>query len=397
MLGGQRVAAEFVFRFLWAEAAFEVVEMLRLLAWGLCVGLAVVTAPLDSRAEEPYRLEAKISELVEPLIEARRLQAVSIGVVDADTLWTRSFGAMSATDTRSPTENTLYEIGSITKVFTGILLASAVNAGEVELDDSISSIATSVAKANPTVGDSILLRHLSTHSSGLPRMPGNWQPADAHRPYVDYDRVKMFEFIETVKPSQPPGTASGYSNVAVGLLGELLALRIGEPYEQLIAERITTPLGMRDTTLRVHDEARQRLAPPHFASGEPGYEWEFDAFAAAGAIRSTVHDMQLFIAAHLRPRDDALGKAIELAWQQHLPSQGKSFAMGLGWHIARDGSTRWHNGQTGGYHSMLMINRRLNAGVIVLGNTASGEIDWIGESVIQLLAGVEVQPRDISK
>jgi serine-type D-Ala-D-Ala carboxypeptidase/endopeptidase len=106
--------------------------------------------------------------------------------------------------------------------------------------------------------------------------------------------------------------------------------------------------------------------------------------------------MQLFIQAHLDPRYDDLGKSIELAWEQHLPAKGGSFAMGLGWHIARDGSTRWHNGQTGGYHSMLMINRPLKAGVVVLCNTASGDVDWIGESVIQLLAGMDVKPQELS-
>ncbi len=347
-------------------------------------------------AEEPYRHASKISELVQPLVDAQVLQGVAIGIVDGKSRWTGDYGTLSADNSQSPTENTIYEIGSISKVFTGVLLASAVNAGEVKLDDSIGSIVKSISEKNAAVGDSIQLRHLSTHTSGLPRMPGNWSPADQHRPYVDYDRKKMIEFIEVVKPTQTPGEPSGYSNYAVGLLGELLSIKSGKSYQQLLSEGITTPLDMQSTTLQVSEDDRVRFAPPHQSSGEPDYEWELNAFAGAGGIRSTVHDMQRFIDAHLSPRSDDLGKAIELAWEQHLPAQGKSFAMGLGWHIARDGSTRWHNGQTGGYHSMLMINRNMNAGVIVLGNTASGDIDWIGESIIQLLAGIDVKPKEMA-
>lgn len=141
-------------------------------------------------ADEPYRHASKISELVQPLVDAQVLQGVAIGIVDGKSRWTGAYGTLSADNSQSPSENTIYEIGSISKVFTGVLLASAVNAGEVKLDDSIGSIVKSIAEKNAAVGDSIQLRHLSTHSSGLPRMPGNWSPADQRRPYVDYDRKK---------------------------------------------------------------------------------------------------------------------------------------------------------------------------------------------------------------
>jgi CubicO group peptidase (beta-lactamase class C family) len=125
--------------------------------------------------------------------------------------------------------------------------------------------------------------------------------------------------------------------------------------------------------------------------------WDFDALAGAGAIRSTTADMVRFARAHLDPPDGPIGETLNLAWKQHLEAEGEHFAMGLGWHIARDGSTRWHNGQTGGYHAMILISRLLDAGVVVLSNTATGQVDVIAESIIQSMAGMDVRPKPIRK
>ncbi len=362
-------------------------------AWtSLCLATTVV-------AQQPYKHAVKIGELAQALVQPGVVQGVSIGVVDHDRTWTHSYGTLAESVPTTPNENTIYEIGSISKVFTGVLLAHAVGEGEVTLGTSIGEIETSLLHSNPTLASGIQLRHLSTHASGLPRMPDNWKPANTHQPYEDYDRELMMQYLATAKPTSEPGKPSGYSNFAVGLLGELLATKAGTTYESLLKQRIVDPLAMTSTSVRVSAENRPRVAPPHQASGAADHEWAFDAFAGAGAIHGTTSDMLRFIDAHLHPLESPaqqpLARAIELAWQQHLPAADGGFAMGLGWHIARDGETRWHNGQTGGYHSMMLISRRLECGVIVLSNSASAEIDALGESIIQLLAGAKVEPTKI--
>jgi len=344
---------------------------------------------------DPYRHAKRINELVKPLIDNDILPSVTIGVVDRGTHWIGNYGKLSEDDPHPPTDKTIYEIGSITKVFTGILLAHAIAAGEVTIDTTIGSIDASARELNPEVANSLQLWHLATHSSGLPRMPTNLQPANPLHPYVDYDRRLMLEFLHSVRLEKLPGTPSGYSNYGLGLLGELLAMKTGTSYSDMLKQRITIPLKMKDTSVTVSPDARPRLAPPHQADGRRGEEWEFDAMAGAGAIRSTSRDMLRLIDAHLKLRQDPLGAAIELAWRQHLPGEGDGFAMGLGWHIARDATTRWHNGQTGGYHSILFINRPLQAGVIVLSNSAAANVDALGETVMRLIAGNEVQPLDV--
>ncbi len=344
-------------------------------------------------AETPAIPEKAIAALVQPYLDAEIVTGVSIGVVSGDRTWTGNFGQLSKQSGKTPGKTTVYEIGSESKVFTGILLAHAVETGRLKLDQSIGSLIPKLNKTNKQVGESILLKHLSMHVSGLPRMPDNFAPADPGNPFADYDRGRLIEFLCRVKPGRAPGEASEYSNLAAGLLGDLLATEAKVDYEKLLKRTITEPLRMNDTTLSLSEDQSARMAPPHNVDQAADKRWDFDALAGAGGIRSTTADMIRFIQANLDPPDDALGRAINLAWKQHLPATGKDFAMGLGWHIARDGSTRWHNGQTGGYHSMLLINRTLDVGVIVLCNTATPEVDAIGESIIQTLAGIDVKPR----
>jgi CubicO group peptidase (beta-lactamase class C family) len=130
------------------------------------------------------------------------------------------------------------------------------------------------------------------------------------------------------------------------------------------------------------------------AGGKPTSNWDIPTLAGAGAIRGTAADMLKFAAANLSPSDDELGKAIELAWTVHQkPLAPGEFAVGLGWHVAHDGATRVHSGQTGGYHAMLMVNRRIKTAVVLLSNSGTSEIDRLGEDLVRMLAGMNVEPR----
>jgi len=386
------ICRQLVFAQIRAGALITGNRMLKITFTLMAFLFAIFIISSDAMAEESYKHAKQIVELVQPLIDSGTLPAVSIGIIDKEDRWIGNFGKLAKDRQQPPTDDTIYEIGSISKVFTGILLAEAVVSGDLTLETTVGAISPAIAEANADVASSIQLRHLSTHASGLPRMPSNIAPKDPLDPYADYDRPLIIDFIKMVQPDSKPGAPSGYSNLGVGLLGELLAMNADTTYKELLANTLIKPLGMTDTATDVEEEKRQRLAPPHLASGEPGREWHFDAMAGAGAIRSTPSDMLRFIDANLNPPEGKLGEAIELAWKQHAEAKGDSFAMGLGWHIARDGSTRWHNGQTGGYHSMLFISRELRAGVVVLSNSPATEVDALGEMIIKLIAGIEAQP-----
>ena len=173
-------------------------------------------------------------------------------------------------------------------------------------------------------------------------------------------------------------------------MGECALLKVVTMFAPFVfAPRLSIPL-LLFTAISpargVERERIDRLVAPYLEKNIP-------TLAGAGAVRSTVDDMLSFLAAQLDPPEGTLGKAIDQAWQIHWrPEKTGHLSIGLGWHVAHDGQTRWHNGGTGGYHSMMLANRDKNVAVILLCNTATREIDRLGEDLINTLAAVPVQP-----
>jgi CubicO group peptidase (beta-lactamase class C family) len=267
---------------------------------------------------------------------------------------------------------TLFEIGSITKVFTGILLAEMTERGEVRLDQPVVELLLPGAQVPSRNGRQIRLVDLSTHSSGLPRMPDNFAPGDAANPYVDYTPARLDDFLRRHELRRDIGSASEYSNVGVGLLGHALALRAGMSYEALVTARILEPLGMTSTMITLSPAARARLAPGHNPSGEPVPNWDLsEAFAGAGALRSTADDMLTFLAAHLTPPPNGtLGWAIRSAQTAHFTGPDGRRG-GLGWGLSLLKGERHvltHAGGTGGYLTFVALDPARRLGVVVLTN-----------------------------
>ncbi len=355
----------------------------------IAVASSLAAAPPD--LDDPAT-QQRIRSLVEPYLDSEQVVGLSLGLIAGESSATFHFGKTSD-DGEQPTDQTVYEIGSVSKVFTGILLADAVVQGKVTLDQDAADLLPDGAKMPDSNGKKISLLDLSIHRSGLPRLPSNMKNVGGENPYADYTSQLALEFLDDYSLTRDPGDKMEYSNFAVSFLGHLLCQQAGKSYDQLLSERIAKPLGMTSTTVTGDTEVLKRLATGHSTPGKPHSTWEFADMPGAGGIRSTVPDMLRFAKANLDPPDNDLGKALQLAWTQHRGGDAKDFAMGLGWHIARDGSTRWHNGQTGGYHATLFVSRRVPAAVVLLTNTATMEVDALAESLIRMLAGAAVEPR----
>ena len=161
--------------------------------------------------------------------------------------------------------------------------------------------------------------------------------------------------------------------------------------------RIAVPLKMSSTRITIDKESKSRFAPGHLGDGRPAANWDLPVLAGAGGVRTTVNDLLLFAAANLAPPKGKLGEAIELAWTIHQKPIKKGDApLGLGWHVTPDG-TRWHNGQTGGFHSMILINRKSKSSVIVMTNTATMEVDQLAADILRMISGAKVAPRKFEK
>jgi len=357
--------------------------LLRQSRWILLV-CAIVAAPV---ALAQNLSDEWVRSMASPLVENNVVDGLSIGYIVGDVQGVVHLGQTNDAG-QPPHDQTIYELGSISKVMTGILLADAVVREKIRLDAN-PNIPNAAGLRLPSLDQrSISWMDLSTHRSGLPRLPANLNVTSIKNPYSHYDSSKAATALATRHLPRRPGQTHEYSNFAVSVLGYLIAENTGSTYAELLQERIARPLGMVDCTIELSDEQRQRFATPHRSIGSPTEAWDFADMPGAGGVRASIADMMRFANAQLQPPTGRIGEAIELAWEEHVASDASGNAMGLGWIIQADGETRWHNGGTGGTRTMIMVNRASRAAVIVLCNTrVQNEIDDLATRLLEKAAG----------
>ncbi|HSS50021.1 MAG TPA: serine hydrolase domain-containing protein, partial [Thermoanaerobaculia bacterium] len=223
-----------------------------------------------------------------------------------DGRWTFAIGGQpfAAGHAEVPPEKVLFEIGSITQVFTGILLADAVLDGKLSLDDTLAQ-RLPVKFSEPATG-AVTLKQLATHTSCLPRLPDNMMHASGDDPYSQYDNKAMFEYLASAKLAEKPPCAPEYSNLGFGILGVVVETAYGKPWAALIQEKITGPLGMVDTVQNLSPAQQSRFAEP-WDGDQRAHPWTFKAVAGAGALRSTLADMSKLADAFLAGTKGPLG------------------------------------------------------------------------------------------
>lgn len=319
-------------------------------------------------------LPPAVLETIEKRIADGITPGMAIALIDSSGTTFHHFGKTAADG--SPVDDyTIFEIGSISKVFTGILLAQQVLDGDIKLEDEVNRFLPEGVTAAKKGAAEITIGHLADHTSGFPRMPDNFTPANPNNPFADYTEDQMYAFISSYEPTREAGAAYEYSNFAQGLLGHILAQNKDMSYEDLMVRVIADPLGMEDTRIRLTDRMQQHLALGHSA-GVVVENWDIPTLAGAGAIRSSAADMARFIAANLGYIDSDLSAAMELS---HQVRHRKAWEMnvGLGWHIkeGKEGDVIWHNGGTGGYRTFVGFVEETGVGVVLLTNSSTGSDD----------------------
>ncbi len=257
------------------------------------------------------------------------------------------------------TANSVYEIGSITKTFTSLLLAQMVADKKLKLNDAIQDYWPQPFSLLDANQQPITFKQLATHTSGLPRLPNNMMPF-AKDPYATYDRSMLIKAVNTTKPG-PAGNDYAYSNFAVGLLGETLALVENQSFNDLVQQNILKPMQLKQTYMLL-EQVPEELLVQGYNGKKASNAWNFKALAAAGSIRSSIQDLLMYGVNHLTFNPEGLKPAMQLAMKTHF--QNNNSTVGLGWHI-NDG-IYWHNGGTGGFRSILMIdpiNNKVAAGI----------------------------------
>lgn len=281
-----------------------------------------------------------------------------------------SFGCSKDAGPAALDRDSVFEIGSVTKAFTGILLADMVLKREVSLDDPASKYSRPGAKLPTRGGREITLRDLATQTSGLPRLPPGMSPANPADPYADFSSDKLYEALARTELQADIGTRYLYSNFGYMWLSDIVSRVGGGTYEQVLRKRVLEPLGMKDTAILLDDRGRRPI-PGHDRMRKVVPPWNnAPELAGVGGLRSTIGDMAKFAEAVAGRRDSPLKDAIDLALRVQRPAQG-SISIGLGWHLlARpDGTTiATHNGATAGFRAMVAVDRAKGRAAVVLGD-----------------------------
>ncbi len=315
---------------------------------------------------------------------------VSIGVVERGVRRVFSYGAAKP--------DSIFEIGSMTKTFTGLILAQMIEQGKVKADEPVRELLPPGTVAKPE-GAEITLVDLATQHSGLPRLPDNMDPANRKNPYADYSPEKLYAFLKQHGVARPADAGFLYSNLGFGLLGQALSVRAGVSYGELLKEEVTTPLVLTDTTIALSPAQQSRFLPAHDGELHPTNPWDLNAIAGAGAIRSTAGDMLTYLEAQLHPENlkpnpspgaGTLPQAIQHTHQLRADA-APGMRIGFAWLYRADTGNYWHNGATGGYSSYGFFNPEKDYAAVVLVNRTIGKdgsfADRLGEHISQRLAG----------
>jgi CubicO group peptidase (beta-lactamase class C family) len=294
-----------------------------------------------------------------------------------------SYGHFNPGDERPLDGDTVFEIGSVTKVFTALLLADMVERGELRLDDPVAKYLPAGVKLPERQGHAITLVDLATQTSGLPFFPSDIplsDPKEAQRIVAQYTIAQSYQFLLRFELTRDIGTKWEYSNLGFALLGQALAQRAGLDYEALVRARITRPLGMHSTAIAVSPAMQARLAPGHDAKLQAASEIVMPAFLAAGCLRSSANDLLTFLEAFLGRKDSPLAPAMQAMPKTRRPGPG--FQQALGWWIVSMGSADegfvFHGGETPGYSSSVAYDPKTRVGVAVLSNCVEndGGLGW---------------------
>jgi D-alanyl-D-alanine-carboxypeptidase/D-alanyl-D-alanine-endopeptidase len=320
--------------------------------------------------------------LVDRVDISKRSVGIVVGMIGPQGAKVTGYGKLAVGSSAVPDGDTVFEIGSITKVFTSLLLADIVRRGEVQLDDPVSKYLPASVRVPERNSRKITLIDLATHTSGLPPLPSNLKPTK--NPYADYTVEQMYAFLSSYELPRDIGSKYEYSNFGAGLLGHVLALRAGMDYEKLVQKRILEPLRMTSTGITPTPEMQARMAHGHGETLQPVPNWDAPTLAGAGALRSTINDLLKFLAANIGLTETPLAPAMKSMLAVRRPTGAADLEVALAWHvISKEGEQIvWHNGGTGGYHSFMGFDPKTKTGVVVLSNSRN-DIDDIGYHLLE--------------
>lgn len=352
-------------------------------------------APPPVIAPDAGRHREQVEAQVQPLLDAELVSGLVVGLYDDGK--TEIYGFGTGPNNAAPDGTTLFELGPITKIYTSLLLADAVQRREIEFDTPIAELLPPGVTVPVRDQAVITLKHLALHSSGLPRLPPSLVTHSADPdPYATYGEDALYHDLIQTELETTPGTQISYSNYGAGLLGFALGKKLGGGYAKALADRVLGPLELKDTFVAAPAALDARRAAGTNDDLAKAARWTFDALAGAAALVSTARDQLRLIEVELDAAAGgslALRHAMKLTQEPQLDRSGDN--EGLGWMIDRAGRY-WHNGGTGGFHAFVGFDPKTKRGVVLLASTATSLIDRLADAMYQVLDNAPPPPAKLA-
>jgi serine-type D-Ala-D-Ala carboxypeptidase/endopeptidase len=317
-----------------------------------------------------------IQQIMDTEVANKRSKSIVIGVIDSTGRQIFGSGVLSDKDNRKPDGNTLFEIASVTKLFTGLLLAIYNEKNVVALQDPTSKYLPKNVKIPLINKKELNLLHLATHTSGYPRFPYNYDQRTFNNTYSSQE---LYQYISTFNSKDEYGKRYNYSNTGIGFLGHLLTLRTKQNFETMVKQEICKPLQLNNTTITLNSEQRKNLATGHTAYGKKVSSfYEGELMNPAGGLYSNMNDLLTFAAANIGLQRTTLFSSMQ-STQIKRGFFGTELGYdtdvmvhyGMDWQIwTKNGKTLyWHSSTSFGFHSFFVIDIQRKLGVIVLSNS----------------------------
>jgi CubicO group peptidase (beta-lactamase class C family) len=333
--------------------------------FALLFSIAVLIAPAGGK--ESPAAPARVQALADAFVESELAPGIAIGVLDESRrIRTYSAGTLEVGGGRPVTKDTIFEIGSITKVFTATLAHMLEQQGELSLSDPVTVHLPDEIDVKAVAGNEILLWHLATHTSGLPRVPTEM---NSGKSYYPFSLDQLYEFLVNWEPNRAPGESYLYSNLGFGLLGLAVELNQNASFEELVRRHILSRLNMRSTGCMYEGGLAERVATGHQDNRPVSARFWTRPTAGAGGLKSSVKDLMLFAKANLATSNTQLHRSIRACQISRIgKSRGR---VGLAWNVSVESSERIisHDGATRGFRSFIAFMPDRGHAVVVLANS----------------------------
>jgi CubicO group peptidase (beta-lactamase class C family) len=330
-------------------------------------------------------LQIKIDSIAKNYLLVANKASLVIGIYDKGESANYFYGDRSDGMKKLPDGNTYYEIGSITKSMTGMMVSKFIEEGKINPNESIYEYLPDSINVSKPDAENITVKYLLNHASGLPKLPSNIMPkmTDYKNPYKSYNRADVVQYLYDPDFNNKPGEKYEYSNIGYAILGLAIEHVSGKNYEELIREIIFEPAGMDNSTLDISDTMRYNLAYPWDMMGQRAKNWELNAHDPAGGVVSNLSDMMNFLLFNLDSDEEYVTKS----HRADFPTGSNNGMVGYGWHSFDVAGKKliWHNGGTGGYRTFIGFIPEIDAGVVVMASSAIS-VDQMAIDILKILS-----------